>query len=825
MHPSASAVWPPTGIALAALLLWGVRLWPAVAIAAFFVNFTATGSATTSLGIAAGNTLEAVVGAHLVRGVAGGPRAFERPQDVFKFGILAALLATMLAATVGTVVLAFGGLVTPDAVDDVWLTWWLGDAAGALIVAPVVILWVRPSGPVPSGRRREGVVLFATALLFGVGLFAGPGTVVNYRIPFEFLATPFLVWAALRFGPRETATVALLLSAVAIWGTLQNLGPFARQNVAESQLILQAFMAVVSMTALVLAADVLQRRRVEIALRSTEQRLTLAEERRRIEQALAEAQAIAHLGSWEWDVPSNRLIWSDEMYRIYGLDPNTFEATYEAYLACIHPDDRELGRRVVADAYRERRSFEYQHRVIRPDGAVRLLQARGRVILNEAGDVIRMVGTGQDVTELQQMEQEAAARAAAEASASRAARLQQVTAALSHATMPSDVIEVMVNEGIAALEADAGSIVLLSDDVSALEVVLSRGYPQEAVQPWVRIPIDAPVPLAECVRTALPVWLESPEAWADHFPQMADASQRTFAAAAAIPLLVRARAIGAMGLSFRAERRFSVDDRTLILNLAVQCALALERARLYEREQAARTAAEEALNARDEFLSVAAHELRTPITSLRLYSQHLLRRLGTGDGLEPDHIKRSLEVFDVQTVRLTRLVSQLLDVSRIEAGRLQLSTEAVDLVALVEGVVDRTRLQTGDREIRVETPAAAPADLDPLRIEQVVTNLVDNAVKYSPNPLPIEVTLRDRGPGEWELAVRDYGPGVAAEQRERIFDRFYQADVQQHNPGLGLGLYVTRQIVELHGGTLSAEFPDGGGSRFVVRLPAHQAER
>jgi signal transduction histidine kinase len=350
-------------------------------------------------------------------------------------------------------------------------------------------------------------------------------------------------------------------------------------------------------------------------------------------------------------------------------------------------------------------------------------------------------------------------------------------------------------------------------------VAVARGYPTEVLQQWDRIPIDAQVPLSECVWTATPVWLESSEAWTARYPALAGMPRSSHSAAAAIPLLAHGRALGAMGLSFNAARTFDADDRMLIVNLTQQCALALERAQLFEAERTAHAAAEAALRARDEFLSVAAHELRTPLTSLRLYAQHLVRKLSSDRVPDPEELRRSFVVFDSQTDRLTRLVTELLDVSRIESGRFPISPETVDLAQLVGDAVERSRLRSEDRVISLETPPLAQAEVDPLRIEQVVTNLLDNAVKFSPADTPVEVTIRQATPGEWEIGVRDHGVGIEPEHRARVFERFYQAKVQQHNPGLGLGLYVSRQIAELHGGQLSAEFPPDGGSRFLVRLP------
>ena len=146
VHASASAVWPPTGIALAAVLLLGRRAWPAIFVGAFFVNLTASGSIVSSLGIAVGNTLEATVGASLVARYAGGARAFERSRDYLRFVLLGGLLGTSVSATIGVFSLAISGEAAWPAFGAIWLTWWFGDAAGALIVTPVLVLWGARTG-------------------------------------------------------------------------------------------------------------------------------------------------------------------------------------------------------------------------------------------------------------------------------------------------------------------------------------------------------------------------------------------------------------------------------------------------------------------------------------------------------------------------------------------------------------------------------------------------------------------------------------------------------------------------------------------------------
>ncbi|HEY3062965.1 MAG TPA: ATP-binding protein [Chloroflexota bacterium] len=242
------------------------------------------------------------------------------------------------------------------------------------------------------------------------------------------------------------------------------------------------------------------------------------------------------------------------------------------------------------------------------------------------------------------------------------------------------------------------------------------------------------------------------------------------------------------------------------------------------REQAARGEAEEAVRARDEFLSVAAHELKTPIASMRLAAQLLLRTLETEPSPQPERLGKLSEMVVEQSSRMSRLVGQLLDMSRVDAGKLKLDYAETDIVALVEAVALTPRTPSDNHTIVVHSPSRPVHVLiDPLRIEQVLWNLTDNAIKYSPfgGVIDISVTQPFR---DWvRLEVRDRGLGIAPDKLRHVFERFYQAnDTNQiHNvAGLGLGLYISRQIVELHGGDISLESPPDGGTRVIVNLPA-----
>lgn len=221
---------------------------------------------------------------------------------------------------------------------------------------------------------------------------------------------------------------------------------------------------------------------------------------------------------------------------------------------------------------------------------------------------------------------------------------------------------------------------------------------------------------------------------------------------------------------------------------------------------------------KDDFLSTAAHELKTPVTSLRGFAQTLLRQQEKLGAPEPQRLAQTLHIIDEQSQKLARIVNELLDVTRIEDGTLQQERQLVDVVGIVEGVAAAARLQTTRHTIRVVAPARVEIFADPLHIEQVIANLMDNAVRYSPDGGPIDIAVAV-GDGAVEIAVRDHGIGIPPEKRAHLFGRFYRAHQGGERSGLGLGLYISNQIVAMHGGRIAVDFPPDGGARFVVTLP------
>ncbi len=274
------------------------------------------------------------------------------------------------------------------------------------------------------------------------------------------------------------------------------------------------------------------------------------------------------------------------------------------------------------------------------------------------------------------------------------------------------------------------------------------------------------------------------------------------------PLRVRGHTLGVLCFFSSDARRYDAGDLARAEELAQRAAVAIENARLYRE-------ARQAVSLRDEFLTVASHELRTPLTSLKLYMQGLLRDFPRAS---PERLKGKLEIANHQVDRLAHLVGQMLDLSRITHGRLMIDPEDVELEALVGQVVERfseeSRRVGSEVHLRLEPMTGR---WDRLRLDQLVTNLLQNALKYG-NGRPIQITLERRA-HEAVLHVRDEGIGIAAEQKDRIFEKFERAVPTRHYGGLGLGLYIARQIAEAMGGSIQVETELGKGSIFTVRLP------
>jgi len=264
INPSATPIWPSAGFALGAVLLRGYRVAPAIFAGAFIVNATNAGSVYTSLGIAAGNTLESLIGAYCIHRWSGGRDTFSTPIGVVKFALVCFAPSSMTSATIGVSSLSLAGYASWPDFRAIWMTWWMGDLAGELVITPVMVLWATTArGLVERKALIQSGLTYAAAVAAGLIAFSPLLEQTPARTPLAFFAILPLMWAAVRRNQRDTATVALLLSCFAVWGTIANGGPFVRDSLNESVLLVLAFMISVSVPSLALSAEVAVRRRHE----------------------------------------------------------------------------------------------------------------------------------------------------------------------------------------------------------------------------------------------------------------------------------------------------------------------------------------------------------------------------------------------------------------------------------------------------------------------------------------------------------------------------------------------------------------------------------
>lgn len=550
----ATAVWPPTGLALVALVLGGYRLWPGIALGAYLVNVWAGAPLLVAAGMALGNTFEALLGAAFLRHVVRIRPALDRLRDVAGL-VGAALLSTLVSATVGATSGWLGGVIATDVYDKAWRTWWLGDMNGDLVVAALLLTWsTRPKTILSSRLLLEGAGLLLTVVTLGLLVFTR--SMATDIIDFSYLIFPVLIWAALRFGPPGASAATALVSSLAIWGTAHGGGPFVSGTFHENVLALQTFMSIVAGTVLVLAAVVAERKRAELRLvahdatthvlaeASTPKEViprafqTICEsldwdmgalwhvdreaqvlrygeswhrpslgllgfadasrlytfapgiglpgrvwaseepawivdvtqdanfprapmaakaglrsafavplclgsdilgvmeffnrerrppddellqmvatlgsqlgqflERKHAEEALREGEErlrialqAGQMGTWEWDITTGQVTWSETLEAIHGIAPGTFPGTYEAYCSDIHPEDRDRVTDTIAKTLAEGSDHWITYRIVLPDDRVRWVEGRGHLFVDddEMGRPVRMSGVCMDITD------------------------------------------------------------------------------------------------------------------------------------------------------------------------------------------------------------------------------------------------------------------------------------------------------------------------------------------------------------------------------------------------------------------------------------------
>ncbi len=438
--------------------------------------------------------------------------------------------------------------------------------------------------------------------------------------------------------------------------------------------------------------------------------------------------------------------------------------------------------------------------------------------LDLAEELARRAAIALDNARLYQEAQQA--RQLAEHAADRTARLQAVTAALSESLTPVQVAEVIVEQSLAALEADTALIALCSEDGTTLEIVRTIGYEASLEEIQQQFLTYSPNPLTEVVRTGQPVWSEPLTNRLARYPHLAETYKRLpFEAWISLPLIVEGKAVGGLSLSFKRFRLLNQDDRDFVLALTRQCAQAIVRAQLYNAEQQARAEAERANRIKDEFLAVLSHELRSPLNPILGWSKLLQQ-----GKLDAAKTTNALATIERNAKLQVQLIDDLLDISRILRGKLTLNISPVQLSFVLSAAIETVQLAIDAKAIQLTLildPAVGAVLGDTARLQQVVWNLLANAAKFTPAGGQITVALTQVGNCA-QLQVKDNGKGIAPNFLPYVFEHFRQEDgaTTRQFGGLGLGLAIVRQIVELHGGTVKAESEgEGKGATFTVKLP------
>ena len=545
---------------------------------------------------------------------------------------------------------------------------------------------------------------------------------------------------------------------------------------------------------------------------------------RRREKQLGEAEAIAHVGSWEWDIERSQLKGSEELNRIYGFEPDAALGPRDL-LDRIHPDDVDVVRDALHAAVVHGTPFNVDHRVIRPDNEVRLFYVEARAVLGETGVPIRIVGTAWDLTDRRQAEaitrrlaEEHAARVAAELAERRAAFLAEASRVLGSSFDHRTTLMTLTRLVVPAL-ADYCTVDLHGRDAGYQRVGVAHMNPAKEPLLWeITRYVKAGMPMVEHLRRAL---VDGESTFA---PELSDAQiaavqideehgrllqQILPRSLVAVPLKVSGKVVGAMSVYMsESGRRFTPQDVAHIEELARRAALAVENARLFSE-------VEQATAARDQMLGVVAHDLRNPLHTILMATALLDEGMEAGTPTQ-----RQVAMVNRAGERMNRLIQDLLDVQRVDSGRLQVDARPVPAYALLADAFEMLRPLAEAAGLTLELGAARDlpdVSADMHRVQQVLSNLIGNAIKFTPRGGSIALRAEPAN-DEVRLAVADTGPGIAPDQLPHVFGQFWQGS-RTDRRGIGLGLAIAKGIVESHRGRIWVESTLGQGSTFFFTLP------
>ncbi len=579
-------------------------------------------------------------------------------------------------------------------------------------------------------------------------------------------------------------------------------------------------------------------------MESVAEKTWLAVERSRVEEKLREREAhlqlavrIGRMGSWDWDIQTGGLLWSEGHFTVLGLQPHECEPSYEVWARHVHPADLAEAEAKLQWAMHERTEYHHEYRMLWSDGSIHWVEARGQFTYDLQGHPKHSIGAVIDITERKHAEQEREkllererlARSQAEV----ARRFQQFLAEAS-AVLASSLDYQTTLEQVARLTvpelADWCIIHIREDDGRIGQIAVA--HVDSARLEWAH-QIQAKYPLDPNAERGAALTLRTGQS--DFVPEIPDEllvyaardpehleilRQVGFSSFMSVPLRIQGRTIGVISfISAESGRRYTPADVQLAEELAYRASLAIDNAKLYQAAQHDRAKAETANRIKDEFLAVLSHELRSPLNPILGWTRML-----RGKKLDATKTAQALETIERNARLQAQLIEDLLDVSRILQGKMTLHIAAVDLTATIKAALETVRLSAEAKRIHIQTtagPIAGNVLGDANRLQQIIWNLLSNAVKFTPTGGQVAITLEQVGVNV-QICIKDTGKGISADFLPHVFDYFRQEDgtITRRFGGLGLGLAIVRQLTELHGGTIAVESPGPNlGATFTVCLP------
>ncbi|MEO8163763.1 MAG: PAS domain-containing protein [Betaproteobacteria bacterium] len=568
--------------------------------------------------------------------------------------------------------------------------------------------------------------------------------------------------------------------------------------------------------------DITERKAAEEALKETQTRLQMAIE-------------AGQMGHWEWSVRSATVEWSQSLEALHGLKPGTFGGTFEDFKRDIHPEDLPRVLAAIGESTEKRTDYRIEYRIIKPDGTLNWIEARGKLFLDKDGTPERMLGVCMDATIRKQAEEKLQDE-------TRVLELLNHTGTVLTSTLDlQGVLQAVTELSGAKFGAFFYNSTDKKDDAYMLYTL--SGAPIDAFSKFGQ-PRATPL-FGPTFSGAAPIRvddiLKDPRygKWGPHHGMpKGHLPVRSYLG---LPVISRSgEVIGGLLFGHPEVGVFTERTERLIVGIAAQAAVAIDNARLFEatqkaaeerkrlleNERAARTEAENANELKDEFLATLSHELRTPLNSILGWSQVL--KMGANE----KDIQRGLDAIERNARIQAQLIEDLLDMSRIVSGKMRLDIQSVEPISVIEAAIETTRPAAEAKGIRIEKlfdPAAGPIFGDPGRLQQIIWNLLSNAVKFTPKGGKVQVLVA-RVNSHIEISVADTGIGIKPEFLPFVFERFRQADASTTRTfgGLGLGLSIVKHLAELHGGTVWVKSSgEGQGTTFVVHLPrpvVHRSE-